>query len=37
MYGYCPYGGGYGWFASSGSYSGYGYGANPYSGWGWHG
>jgi hypothetical protein len=37
MYGYCPYGGGYGWFSSGGGYNGYGYGANWYSSWGWHG
>jgi len=37
MYTYCPYGGGYGWNSSGGWYTGYGYGSNPYSGWGWRG
>jgi len=35
MYGYSPYGGGYGFTSSGGSYSGYGYSANAYSGWGY--
>jgi hypothetical protein len=34
-YGYSPYGGGYGWTSSSGTYTGYGYGSNPYSNSGW--
>lgn len=32
-YGYSQYGGGYG-HTSNGSYTGYGYGSNPFSGWG---
>jgi len=28
-------GGGTGWVNDSGSYTGYGYGNNPYSDWGW--
>jgi hypothetical protein len=34
-YGYSQYGGGYGWTSSGGYYTGYGYGSNPHSSWGW--
>ena len=34
-YGYSPYGGGWGHTSSGGSYTGYGYGSNPNSGWGY--
>lgn len=35
--GYIPSscGGGYGWTSSAGSYTGYGYGSNPFSAWGY--
>lgn len=35
MYGPSPYGGGSGWTSSFGTYTGYGYGSNPYSSWGY--
>jgi len=34
-YGPSPYGGGFGWTSDTGRYTGYGYGSNPYSEWGY--
>jgi hypothetical protein len=34
-YRYSPWGGGYGWMSSAGTFTGYTYGPNPYSSFGW--
>lgn len=35
MYQYSQFGGGFGWGSSSGYFTGYTYGGNAYSSWGW--